>query len=200
MQPVPNMTALPMEKKLKTFPRSSPSIGSHLCQSTSKRGNIYDTSTRYHTCIMNSAKDIDDISSLTLSRKTPSTFLDNSVIAKRTKKLRSLQQQLLLLHHAGTCKHASKGSLCPTTRHCARTQMLWNHIATCPNTETCSVKSCRSSRVLLNHFMKCTSKTCQICLPTRMVIARTQENKRLDDIQLKEEQKQLCSMCEFVSI
>lgn len=186
MQPVPDTTMLPLKKKLGTSPCSSPNVGSilwtaNLCQNTSKSG--IDPNSSMYSCPkiqMNGVKDVNDIACPTRSRETPPALLDNSVTTKRTKKQRAMQQQLLLLHHAAKCDHASSGSLCSATPHCARIQMLWNHIASCTSNDSCSVKSCRTSRVILGHFMKCKSDRCQICLPTRMMIARAKENKRLD--------------------
>ena len=80
---------------------------------------------------------------------------------------RSVLQQLhrlRLLQHAIQCKHVP----CPKTRHCQEMKDLCQHIllSGCDPT-ACEVPHCRSSKLVLQHYLRCRNPYCEVCCPIR---------------------------------
>ena len=73
-------------------------------------------------------------------------------------------QRLRLLQHAIQCRHTP----CPKTRHCQEMKDLWRHILLggC-HLIACEVPHCKSSKLVLKHYLRCRHPHCEVCAPIR---------------------------------
>ena len=96
------------------------------------------------------------------------------------------QKRLLLLRHAAKCQYTD--GQCPVTPHCGMMKSLWRHIGDAPGCTDmfCKVPHCVSSRYVLSHYHRCTNTTCDICIPVKTAIARSNAKR---DTHLAQEKK-----------
>ena len=84
--------------------------------------------------------------------------------AVRGRSVHQQTQRLRLLQHSIRCDQ----NPCPRTEHCPLMKELWQHIlmAGC-ELESCEVPHCRSSKLVLRHYLRCSTPDCMVCCPIR---------------------------------
>jgi hypothetical protein len=70
------------------------------------------------------------------------------------------QQHLIFVQHCARCKVAD--GLCRYGAECTVVKALLKHAAPCQNSR-CVYPNCSSTRKLLHHVKRCTSKVCPLC-------------------------------------
>ena len=82
----------------------------------------------------------------------------------RARSVHQQMQRLRLLQHAMQCRHVP----CPKSRHCQEMKDLWRHILLggCDRS-ACDVPHCKSSKLVLQHYLRCRHPHCEVCSPIR---------------------------------
>jgi len=84
--------------------------------------------------------------------------------------IRRFLQRVLHFRHACTC-NASIGQ-CKVLSNCDKTKQLVKHVQVCKKKD-CPVPHCNSSRTIMNHYVGCEDRECQLCAPVRRNKTRT---------------------------